>query len=390
MFKPVAQIQTAFRRFKKSSVSLITARPIITFFLLIALLFVFIAIGQYLRSPEEDRTVAQPTAKRTAVFDVASDTPRLLVPAEVRKESVVHVVALTSGIVTDIFVTPGKHIPAGKTLMTLTGDYQSGARGLQIEIAETEAELSEEQNDVDKKIAHWEREEIRKDTSLSDRQEKIRLKEVTQERLESKARVEISRLREKLAKTAEAAFRPKTFVPAIVESIRVRRGEFVASGTVLATLRTKGRASTLETLVSRETAALFDPAQPATLTIGSETLELLPTYFSSSETQDGLYPILFSLSEIMHEKITNGEFLRISLPLKAQTRHSVLVPIDAVYQELNRAWILVEENGKAESKTVVVSNVYGNFVEITDGLEPNARVILNRSVVAGESVEVNQ
>ena len=380
------RVKSGFRAGWKKGVQVLTKRPTVSFAVLLLLLFGIIALGSYLRAPKIEDQPAPAEKKGTALFQVGKDTAFLSVPAEVKKESLIDIVALTPGIVSNIYVVPGKATRAGQTLLSLTGDYQSGAAELQKQIARNTDELTRELADIDKKIFRLEARRIPGDITLSEREEEIELKRLKKDRETRRTTIENSKLTVRLAELSDAVLRPKTFTAGTVESIRVKRGDFVSAGDILLTLRASKGTSTVEAFVSRKTAGLFDPTQSATLTFGSQTFELLPTYFSKTETENGLFSILFTLSLEIEGKISDGEFLEIRLPLRAAAEENVLLPIDAVFQDDAGATLLVEEEGRAVNKMVTLGNIYGSFVEVTSGLGKDARVILNRSVIAGDEI----
>ena len=385
MFK---RVKNGFRTGWNRGTGLLTRRPTLSFIVLVALLFGIIALGHHLRTPKDQGEPAPAEKKEAALFDLGRDTAFLAVPAEVKKESLIDIVALTPGIVSNIFVVPGKSARAGQTLLSLTGDYQSGAAEIQKQIARNTDELTRELADIDKKIFRLEARRIPGDITLSEREEEIALKRLKKDREMRKTTIENSQLTVRLAELSDAVLRPKTFASGTIESVRVKRGDFVSAGDILVTLRATKGASTLEALVSRKTAELFDPTKSATLTFGSQTFELLPTYFSTTETENGLFSILFTLGAEAEQKISDGEFLEIRLPLRAVAQENVLIPIDAVFQDDAGATLLVEEEGKAVNKTVTLGNIYGSFAEVTSGLAKDARVILNRAVIAGDEIAI--
>lgn len=387
MFKKIADFFRAL--FGKAS-AFLGRRPIVSFFALIAILFGLIAFGTYLRTPKSQEQAPEAEKKATRIFDTAADTALLTVPAEVKKEGVVQITALTPGVVSRIFTTPGRTVVSGQVLFEITDDYRSGTARLRQEIAINDDVLAKKIVEIDEKIYDLSRKQVRKqnDQGLIDhREESIELNRLKKDRETLKNTVENTRLNREVAERNESVLRPKTFVTGTIEHIRVQPGDLVTTGDVLATVRTVRGATTLEAMVSHDTAALFDPTEPARLTLATGQVDLVPTFFSSEETADGLYSILFALSETLRQNVTDGEFLRIGLPLRSPDQ-SALLPIDAIFQDDKNAWVLVEENGQAVTKEVRLGALYGSYAEVTSGLEPGARVILNRSVIAGDGITI--
>lgn len=370
------------------SIERLTKRPATSFVVLLILLFGTIALGNYLRAPEATPSQNEEVKKETTLFDLAHDTAFITVPAKVKKESIVNIVALAPGVVSNILTSPGRSVVAGQTLLTLTNDYGSGTATLQKNLAVESARLATELAKIDKDISALEEKQTKNDGSLNNTEEELALENLKKDRATRKSTLEQSALSTQLTNVSDAVLKPKIFASGTVQSIRVKRGDLVTTGQVLATISTPRGATTLEAFLDPKTASLFDPTREATLTIGTETLALLPTYFAQSENENGLFSVLFTLSETLTKKITNGEYLTLSLPLRHQVNTLALVPIDALFQNESTASVLVERDGIAVSQAVTVGNLYGSYAEILSGLTEADRVILSRSVIAGDQIAV--
>lgn len=373
-----------FQVFFSRSIAFLGNRPATSFVVLLVLLFGVIALGNFLRSPEKTVDDAHAVIKKTALFEVETDTTFVTVPAKVRKENVVHITALSRGIVSNILTSPGRAVASGQVLLTLTGDYQSGSAELARELTNESAELTAELAKIDKRISQLEEKKIKRDTSLSDTEESLELERLKKDRATRKSTLEQSQLSVALGNRSDAILKPKTFTAGTVESIRVKRGDLVAAGDVLVTLSVPKGTTTLEAFLDKRTATLFDTTKEARVTLEHQALSLRPTYFSKSENEQGLFSVLFSLSPDAQNAIANGEYIKVALPLKSA--ESLLIPIDTLFQDDIHATVLIERDGRAVSATVTLGALHGSFAEIRSGLNPGDRVILNRSVIAGDRV----
>ncbi|MBI2439458.1 MAG: biotin/lipoyl-binding protein [Candidatus Moranbacteria bacterium] len=363
----------------------LTKAPVLSFFFLVALLFGSIMASHALRNEKISDAVSLTQEKKTvSFFSPNKDVAFMTVPAQVRKTSVVNIVALTSGIVSSLSVTPGKNVAAGQTLLKITTDYESDATHLKKELANNQAELAKKTTSLNKRIFSLEEKRIRQNDTLTDTEKKLALEQITKNRAENKTTLKQSVLEQSLAYQNDAVLTPKTFVSGTVERLAVREGDFVLPGDILITIHAPAQTATLETLVSRKVALLVDVTKSARLTIGSDTIELLPSYFSRQETKDNLYSLLFVLSETTKNRIGDGEFLQLEIPLRPTNTDSFLVPIDAIFQTGNKTTVFVEENGTAISKQVTAGNIYGEFVEILSGISSDTRIITDRSVLSGD------
>jgi multidrug efflux pump subunit AcrA (membrane-fusion protein) len=358
--------------------------PIISFFVLLALLFGIIGVSFVLRTPEVISPENTSEAKVSPLFVPETDPAFITVPAKAKKETIVNVVALAPGIVSTLLVTPGRAVTSGQTLLVLTNDYQGGSAELSKSLASENARLTLELAKIDKDITALKEKQTKRDSSLSNTEEDIALAELEKDRATRKSSLSQSALSLQLSTQSDAVLKPKTFVSGIVTSLRVKRGDLVTAGQVLATIMSPKGATTLEVLLDADNARFFAPHSEARLQIGDETITLLPTYFAASENENGLYSILFALSPEMASKVINGDYLRIELPLASSD--SLLIPIDALYQDEAKATVLVLENDIATPRTVTLGTLHGSYAEIKSGLSPADQVLLSRSVIAGDRV----
>ncbi|MEI9966734.1 MAG: hypothetical protein WDN67_03820 [Candidatus Moraniibacteriota bacterium] len=313
---------------------------------------------------------------------------RIKVSAEVKKSGRTELVSLTPGIVTSILVKPGQTVGTGQTLVTLSNDYQGGTAALERQIAQNNAALAEKTDDYQGKNIDLGKKEARNDDVLSDRQEDIQLNTLRIQDEERKVALKNTRLQLDIANRNESVLRPKAVSQSTVEQIHVRIGQFVSAGAPLATLTASKENITAEILIPFETALFFNPTKEALVSISGKQVALLPTFFSTSENQDGLYSVLFTLPAELAGSVSDGSFLEISLPLDSQETDGILVPLDALFQDQARAWTFVEENGHAKSQEVTLGSVYGNFALVTSGLDKTSRILLNRNLLDGEAVEI--
>ncbi|MBP7060603.1 MAG: hypothetical protein KBA91_01320 [Candidatus Moranbacteria bacterium] len=373
-------------RFFSRFVAALATRPATSFFILVSLLFGIIVLGHFLRTPSEDTTSNQNESKKTALFILDQDTATITVPAKVKKETVVQIVALTPGIVSTIHTAPGRTVTSGQTLFTLTNDYQSGSANLRKRLAAETDALTQKIAGIDKDITALKEKQAKHDDTLSSREEDIALLALDKERASRKSALIQSTLSLQLSNVSDAAFHPKTFTAGTVQSIRVQRGDFVLAGQILATLLAPKGATTIEAFLDPDTALLFDTTKEALVRLGNDSLSLLPCYFSQSENENGLFSVLFTLSEASKNKLINGQYLDITLPLRTPDTDTALVPIDAIFQDDTAAWILVNQNDTAVAKAVKLGRLYGGFAEILSGIDDHDQVILSRAVLAGDAI----
>ena len=381
--RPIFTLFTAsFRR----TTDFLYRYPVRSFFFCLVLLFVVIALATKLRAPEEMASLPRPEIKQSAVFEVGRTMPYFPVEGSVRKESVIDVTALTPAVISTIFVKSGTVVQSGKVLLTLTSDYRSGAQGIRNEIAAKQTAQANEIADLEEKIVKLEKDIAQDSSTLTKDEKNSQLKQLKERRVNALANADIASLQEQLTRTNDGVLRPRIFSKGIVESVHVRVGETVTPGTPLVTIRTDHGTTTLDVALDARVAALFDPSVPSKVVLGGKEYTILPAYVPQSEGRDGFHTIQYNLSDDLAALATDGTSVVISLPLGNTA--AILAPLDAIFQDGRSASLLVETDGKAESRSVVTGKVYGNYVEILSGLAQGERVVMNRSVIASDPVEI--
>ncbi len=378
LFSFLSQLKIKLLRF-------ISQKPWVSFFVLLCFLFLIIFIGHTLRAPEEDSLVVPPQPKTVTLF--SNESPLLLtVPAQVKKDSVLNITALTPGIVSRVFVTTGQKVAGGQTLFSLTNDYGSGATSIEKNIAQNEALLAEEVASLDKKIQSLEEMRIKKDDTLNKSSEAVSLERLKKEREVRRYTLQSSRLNLALALKNDAVFQPKSSLPGTVTSILVRPGQFVNAGQTLATFSANDNTVTLEASLSPETAWLLDAEQKAFLSLPEGNQELTLIYLSKEENANGLYSVIFSAPANLTTALINNRYIDIQIPLKSKEGATTLLPLESIYQDTSSAWVMIAKDGKATLKTVTLGTVYGNYIEVISGVGREDAIILTRGIIQDESV----
>jgi multidrug efflux pump subunit AcrA (membrane-fusion protein) len=366
--------------------SLVTDKPWASFAVLLIALFAVIFISHTLRAPEVPAESAPLPPKKVILFSPQDDSVTVTVPAQIKKDSILRITALTPGIVSGIFINPGQGVSAGRTLFTLTNDYNSGAAAIEKQIAQNDTALAEEVAVLDKKIQALEERRIKRDQTLSGSAEDVALAELRKDRNTRDYALTKSRLGLALALRNDAVLQPKSPLSGVITSIAIRRGQFVNAGDTLATLAASGTTPTIEALLSSDTARLIDPAQEASLTLSNgDTLPLTLIYLATQENADGLYSVLYSLPADTAQKMLDNHYTDIRIALKSQSGN-ILLPLESISQDAESAWVMVERDGKATAAAITLGTIFGNAIEVTSGIDATARVILSRGIIEGEAI----
>lgn len=203
---------------------------------------------------------------------------------------------------------------------------------------------------------------------------------------------EVSGLQYNLALIQASLMAPASPFTGTVEKIHVTIGQSVTPGTVLATVSSNNQTGSLIVLAPKEIANGVSLVEQSKIHIGRKTINVVPVYVSSVPTDGQLYTILFDLPEDAISSIANKSYVSVEIPVGYANTTSVtpFVPVDSVYQSQDSAYVYVASNGKAESREITVGKVYGNFVEVLEGIKKGDKLILNRNIVAGDEIEISQ
>lgn len=201
---------------------------------------------------------------------------------------------------------------------------------------------------------------------------------------------EISRLSLVLAQISESMMYPSSPFNGTVERVYVKIGESVAPGTPLVQISGNSKSLTAVALLSREMASGISQADMSTLHLGKKKYESAPFYVSTEATEGSLYSAQFSIPEEYNSEVTDNGYITIDIPMGLPQTGSAIpfIPVDSVFQTQDQAFLFVVKNQKAESRTVVLGEVIGRFVEVKSGLKDGDVVILNRNVISGDKVKI--
>jgi len=146
------KINNLFRLSYQRLVTIVDTRPLLSFFVLLGLFVGLIVLSNYLkRTPV---TSPEPTAvpKNVQVYTIGS-APRVRFQAQVEKSGVVTITALTGGVVQALHIEPGDEVNKGKTLVSLSSNYQGGnAFSVQRQIAQAQFNNVNETYDAQKDL----------------------------------------------------------------------------------------------------------------------------------------------------------------------------------------------------------------------------------------------
>lgn len=159
---PMAKILSKLTTFRKTStkkvLQIIDTYPFASFLGTLAVLLVLIILGQFLRQTPsvEETTTPEPTVVSIYQNGVS---PTITVTGQIEKSGVITIKAQTGGIVQKVPVTEGQYVTRGKTLVSLSTNYQGGnSATVSRQIAQRNAQFSNETYDLQKSTVAQQRE----------------------------------------------------------------------------------------------------------------------------------------------------------------------------------------------------------------------------------------
>jgi len=245
------------------------------------------------------------------------------------------------------------------------------------------------------RVLEYQSDDSKTPTQISDMSRDVTIKQLDLQEKSLVLAKDISELNVKLARISESLMYPASPCPGVVERIYVNIGQSVTPGTLIATIAADQGENTAIVSVTREVAQQISSTEPSVLRAGEERLELYPRYVSTEATEGNLYTVLYDIPTEFSSSLTNAELLQIKIPVGNKTiaASNVIVPLDAIYQTQDKAYVSVmrqDEAGQTIARTVEVNlgQVSGSYVQITAGLSADDQIITSRNVQDGDTVRL--
>lgn len=226
---------------------------------------------------------------------------------------------------------------------------------------------------------------------LADLQKETAIKQLDLQEKSLTLNKEVSRLQVSLAYINEAMMYPASPFSGTVERVYVNKGQLVNPGTVLATVTANKVSATAILTVPEKIAKILTKGVPSELIINDKKIAVTPYYISSQATDGQLFSVFYDVPEAYQADVTDEEYIGITVPVNPvkTTATDPFVPVDAIYQSQEEAFVLVFNKGKAQTRVVKVGKVYGSYVEVLSGISSGDQIILDRNVVAQDKVTIN-
>lgn len=200
---------------------------------------------------------------------------------------------------------------------------------------------------------------------------------------------DVSYLQYQLASINESLAYPSSPCYGVVEKVHVKFGDVVSPGMTLFTVSTTNKSALAVALVSQDVAAQVSILEPSILAVGSQTVSVMPSYVSQEATDGVLYSIYYAIPEELVQRAIEGGYIEVEIPVGNAGTTSVVpyIPLDAVHQTQDGAYVYLAKNNRVVAEKVTLGTVYGQYVEVREGIHAADHVILDRNVVDGDRIK---
>lgn len=143
-------------RYKKSII-FAQKKPFTSFFIALGILFIIILLGSTIFSVKAPKAELRTEAKNVEIYSIGENA-KITVQGKVKKGGVIKIVAQSPGIVASINALEGQEITKGKSIISLSSNYQGGnAATLQRQLAGLTYQNTKETYDIQKGLIERQR-----------------------------------------------------------------------------------------------------------------------------------------------------------------------------------------------------------------------------------------
>lgn len=203
---------------------------------------------------------------------------------------------------------------------------------------------------------------------------------------------ESARLQVQLAQVAEAVMYPSAPFSGVIQRVLVTEGDVVSPGQQLAVLVQGAEEDPITAVayVSSDIASKISRVEESVLKIGNQKLFDFPYFVSNEAVSGNLYAAYYSVPDQYAEYVTDGGYIEIEIPIGTADSNAafIYVPVDAVYQTEDEAYIFASVKNSAVSRRVDLGPVYGSYVRVESGLKSGDQIIITRNVVEGDKIKI--
>lgn len=224
---------------------------------------------------------------------------------------------------------------------------------------------------------------------LSDVQKDITLKQLNLQEKSLSLNKEVAQLQVAIAAVGASLMHPVSPTAGVVERIYVHEGQLVNPGTPLLQISGSKKQARVVVKVPSNIAQSVSRLEMSTIHLDETPIATLPFYISTEATDGNLYSVIFEVPDQAEEVVAEGGFVSVDIPIGISDSISTIpfIPIDAIFQTQDQAFVFVVKDNMAASKKIMLGNVVGSFSEVMSGLSSGDQIILDRNVLEGDKVK---
>jgi multidrug efflux pump subunit AcrA (membrane-fusion protein) len=268
---------------------------------------------------------------------------------------------------------------------------------------------------------------------LADLQKELTLKQLDISAQSLALQKEVSKLQYQISQISQSLAFPTSYMAGTIEAVHVKAGQSVSPGSLLFTVanheqeakpdikstkNSKGgqaagpseadnqshkQTASTTTVVAHVKAAVANNIsylEPSILYLeqdlnqnssqGQSRVEIKPSYISQEATQGLLYSVIYPIPDQYQAQLTNQESVPVEIPIGYADTNAVMpyIPLDSVYQNAEQDYVFVKQDGQVVVRPVKLGVVYGDQVQVKQGIHSQDQIILNRNVVEGDRVQL--
>ncbi len=283
-------------------------------------------------------------------------------------------------------------VNTGLTQLPNTAENSEAIAALQGQKAQLLAGLSQAQGSL--AAADYQADSNKPPAELARIQKDIALKQLDLQEKMLGVSKEAARLQLQLAQVTEALMFPAAPISGVVQRVFVKEGDVVAPGAQLAVVAQGNEADPITAIayVPVEVAGKISLVEESVITVEGQKVKAHPYFISTEAVQGNLYAVYYSVPDNLGVSLPDSGYVEIEIPIgyADSTVSAAYVPVDAIYQTEDSAYLFVDSDGKATSRNIALGNVYGGYVAVSKGLNDGDQVIVTRNVVEGDRVQVTK
>jgi len=363
---------------------IISKYPLLVFLLALTLLFIVIFVGKKMREQDINEPTKKEVVKTVTIFDTNSNI-QSPITGEIDRADIIVLRATANGIVTK-GLKAGDKVYRGREIVKLSDTYSGSSQaGAAAAVANRNAQFQKETVGTQRDILKAEKKNLRRTKDL---QARIAWKQHYLQERSVELTHDTAQLQAAQAGASAALFQTIAPLAGHLEEVSVRVGDYVQAGTVVAVLKADNADDVQITAnIGAGRAAHIDIESEVTAEYKGNKIPLEIVHLSQSGTGGQSYTLTFHVDKEVLGNVDDGSFIKINLPLESE--ENILVPLDSVHFSSDSSEVYILEDNTAQIKKVTLGDVIGSYIVITDGLDKNVNVIMDRNVTNGEQVQIN-